>query len=202
MKHLHRKDLFTWSEFNAERNIDFNSILWVRENGNVIFDPLPLTEHDKNHLQELGGADWIIITNSDHIRVAQEIKDLTGAKIVGPIAEKETFPIQCDHYLTDQEELVPGLKTMELNGSKTAGELCFLLEETTLITGDLIRAHSPNNLMILPQKKLKDLELAIKSISGLLEYNAIDTVLVGDGWHIFKDGYQHLKSLCEELNNK
>ena len=35
MKQLHRKDLFGWSEFNKERNLDFHSVLWVREGGNV-----------------------------------------------------------------------------------------------------------------------------------------------------------------------
>ena len=39
MKQLHRKDLFGWSVFNPERNLDFNSVLYVREGGNVLVDP-------------------------------------------------------------------------------------------------------------------------------------------------------------------
>ena len=73
MKKLHRSDLFGWSIFNEERNIDFNSTLWVRSQGNVIIDPLPLIEHDKKHLESLGGAAHVIITNSDHIRDAAKI---------------------------------------------------------------------------------------------------------------------------------
>ncbi|MEC7540591.1 MAG: MBL fold metallo-hydrolase, partial [SAR324 cluster bacterium] len=46
MKQLHRKDLFSWSVFNEERNIDFHGILWVRENGNVLIDPMPMSVHD------------------------------------------------------------------------------------------------------------------------------------------------------------
>ena len=42
MKQLHRKDLFGWSELNKERNLDFNSVLWVREGGNILIDPLPI----------------------------------------------------------------------------------------------------------------------------------------------------------------
>ncbi|QQR46418.1 hypothetical protein JKA73_10205 [Myxococcus xanthus] len=30
---------------------------------------------------------------------------------------------------------------LELHGSKTPGELAFLLEDTTLLTGELIRGH-------------------------------------------------------------
>jgi len=66
MKQLHRKDLFGWSEFNQQRNLDFHSICWVRDQGNVLIDPLPLSEHDLTHLQSLGGASIIVITNSDH----------------------------------------------------------------------------------------------------------------------------------------
>ena len=50
MKQLHRKDLFCWSVFDKERNIDFNSVLWVRDAGNVLIDPLPMSEHDHEHL--------------------------------------------------------------------------------------------------------------------------------------------------------
>ncbi|MEO1899160.1 MAG: MBL fold metallo-hydrolase, partial [Methylococcales bacterium] len=35
MKQLHRSDLFGWSEFNQDRNIDFHSVLWLRESGNI-----------------------------------------------------------------------------------------------------------------------------------------------------------------------
>jgi len=199
MKHLHREDLFTWSDFNPERNIDFNSFLWVRKDGNIIIDPVTLIPHDLNHLKELGGASWIIITNSDHIRDAKNIQEITGAKLVGPQAEKSDFAIQCDRYLSDGDELVPGLRTIELQGSKTPGELCFLLDDTTLITGDLVRAHKPNKLMILPNEKLKDFEKAKNSVACLLEFQGIDSILVGDGWHIFKEGHKHLKNLFEQL---
>ena len=47
MKKLHRSDLYCWSKFDEERNIDFNSILWVNAHGNIIIDPVPLEEYDK-----------------------------------------------------------------------------------------------------------------------------------------------------------
>ncbi|MGA9520484.1 MAG: hypothetical protein WBV82_03415 [Myxococcaceae bacterium] len=56
MKALHRADLFGWSRFDASRNLDFNSTLWVRPSGNVLIDPLELSDHEMAHLRELGGA--------------------------------------------------------------------------------------------------------------------------------------------------
>ena len=73
MKQLHRKDLFGWSELNTERNLNFNSVLCVREGGNELVDPLPLSAHDQNHLRQLRGAQFIVVTNGDHCRDAHHI---------------------------------------------------------------------------------------------------------------------------------
>jgi len=199
MKSLHRPDLYTWSSFDTERNVDFNSVAWIRPEGNILIDPLPLSNHDRDRLNSLGGAAWIVITNSDHIRAPKDIAQLTGAKIAAPIAEKETFPIPCQRWLSDGEELVPGLKVIELHGSKTPGELALILEETTLITGDLVRAHRAGSLMILPDAKLKNRAEAVASLHRLASLSGIETVLVGDGWSVFRDGTQQLKELAAAL---
>lgn len=186
MKRLHRTDLYGWSVFNQDRNIDFHSVLWVREDGNVAIDPLPLSEHDQAHLQELGGLGTIVITNSDHVRAAKSLADLTGARILGPAAERDR--IDCDDWLSDGDEVVPGLLAISLEGSKTPGELALLLEDTTLITGDLIRAHEAGRLCLLPDAKLSDKTAALASLRRLAALAQIEAVLPGDGWPVFRDG--------------
>jgi Metallo-beta-lactamase superfamily len=197
MKLLHRPDLYCWSDFNADRNIDFHSIVWIRPEGNVLVDPLPLSAHDRAHLQSLGGAKWIVITNSDHIRASQEIAAKTDAEIAAPEGEKNTFPILVQRWLVDGDEIVPGLKAIELHGSKTPGELAFLLAETTLITGDLVRAHQAGSLMLLPDPKLVDRSLALASVRRLAELDRVEAVLVGDGWQVFRDGHLRLQELVD-----
>jgi glyoxylase-like metal-dependent hydrolase (beta-lactamase superfamily II) len=200
MKSLHRPDLYSWSAFDPERNIDFNSVAWVRPGGNVLIDPLPLTQHDLRHLQSLGGAAWIVVTNSDHARAAAPIAAATGAQLAGPAAEQATFPLTCQRWLRDGDEVVPGLVALELEGSKTPGELVLLLEQTTLITGDLIRAHRAGSLTLLPDKKLKDRKSAAASVQRLLQHRQIGAVLVGDGWSLFEDGHRHLRELASRLS--
>lgn len=197
MKQLHRKDLFGWSAFNQERNLDFHSVCWVRVEGNVLIDPLPLSDHDQMHLQVLGGATIIVITNSDHCRDAVNIAAQTGAEILGPAGEQEKFPIVCDRWISDNVEIVPGLNAYELEGSKTEGELALLLENNTLITGDLIRSHIAGELCLLPDAKLTDPNLALQSVIRLVNLSAIDTVLTGDGWPVFHYGDAALKRLIE-----
>jgi hypothetical protein len=197
MKALHRADLFGWSIFDAARNVDFHGLLWVRPEGNVLVDPMPLSAHDRAHLEELGGAAWIVVTNSDHLRATEEISGWTGAQIAAPQGESATWAGRVDRWLADGDELVPGLTVLTMAGSKTPGELVLLLEETTLITGDLVRAHRAGSLMMLPDGKLKDRSAAVASVAALAELSAVETVLVGDGWHVFGDGAAQLQALAE-----
>lgn len=198
MKRLHRSDLFAWSAFNEDRNIDFHSILWVREGGNVAVDPLPLSQHDQAHLQALGPLGTIVITNSDHTRAAKPLAALTGARVLGPAAEQDR--IDCDAWLADGDEVVPGLVAMALNGSKTPGELALLLDASTLITGDLIRAHEGGRLCLLPDAKLTDKSAARASVERLAALPGIEAVLPGDGWPVFNDGARALARLLSEAS--
>ncbi|WP_394752968.1 MBL fold metallo-hydrolase [Crenothrix sp.] len=199
MKQLHRPDLFGWSEFNEERNIDFHSVLWVREGGNVLIDPLPMSDHDHYHLQSLGGVNIIVITNSDHVRDAERIANQTGAIVCAPAREEACFPLACQRWLYDGETIVQGLVAYQLEGSKTPGELALVLEGSTLITGDLIRCHVGGELCMLPAAKLTDRSKAIKSVKRIADLTGIKTVLVGDGWPIFNHGAEALHRLARSL---
>jgi hypothetical protein len=207
MKSLHRPDLYSWAVFDPERNVDFNGVAWIRPDGNVLIDPVSLSDHDLAHLKSLGGAAWIVITNSDHIRATQEIAQWSGATIAAPVGEKTTFPLtdlgvtdpEQIHWLDDGDEVVPGLQAIALHGSKTPGELAFVLEDTTLITGDLVRAHQAGRLMILPDAKLQNRGDAVASVHKLAKLPTIEAVLVGDGWSVFRNGSDRLQELATSL---
>jgi glyoxylase-like metal-dependent hydrolase (beta-lactamase superfamily II) len=198
MKRLHRPDLYAWSTFDESRDIDFNSVAWVRRPaGNVLIDPLPLTEHDREHLDRLGGVVLIVVTNSDHVRGARQLADHFRATVAGPRAERAGFPLGCERWLGDGDEPVPGLRVIEMHGSKTPGELALVLEQTTLITGDLVRGQVGGTLNLLPDSKLADRNRATASIERIVaEYPKIDAVLVGDGWPLFHGGANALAALA------
>jgi Metallo-beta-lactamase superfamily len=195
MKTLHRPTLFGWSVFDESRNVDFNSVLWTHSAGNVAIDPLPLSTHDEAHVQALGGARLVVITNSDHVRDARRFAELTGARVLGPGAERVGFPIPCDDWLGEGDEPAPGLRVFALEGSKTEGELALLLDGHTLVTGDLVRAQHAGRLNLLPDAKLKDRARAHASVRRLAEIPSVEAVLVGDGWPVFRDGRRALEEL-------
>ena len=83
MKRLHRADLYAWSVFNEERNID-PSVLWTRPEGNVLIDPLPVSAHDHKHLEERGAA-WIVLPTRIIFGMLQSLLNspVPGARATG-----------------------------------------------------------------------------------------------------------------------
>jgi hypothetical protein len=199
MKLLHRADLLCWSRFDEGRDVDFHGYAWIRREGNVLVDPLPMSAHDLAHLERLGGAATIVVTNSDHARDARALADRFGARLVGPSGEREAFPLACAGWLADGDEVVPGLQALALDGSKTAGELALLLEGTTLVCGDLVRGQRGGALNVLPGEKLRDPAAAYASVRRLAALPGIEAVLVGDGWPVFRDGARRLAELADGL---
>lgn len=196
MKQLHRPDLFTWSRYDERLRIDFNGILWQRDGGNVLVDPPPLAEDDVSHLEALGGAVAIVLTTSDHVRAARELAARTGARLLAPTGERATFPVAVAGWLTDGDEPFPGLRVRELAGSKTEGELALVLDETTAIFGDAVRAHRAGALMFLAREKLRDPARLVESVRRVFALHPrIAHVLVGDGWCAFNDGGALLHAL-------
>jgi hypothetical protein len=197
MKRLHRPDLYAWSCFDESRDIDFNSVAWIRPDGNVLIDPLPMSEHDRAHLAHLGGAALIIVTNSDHVRDATRLAQHYGATLLGPGAERDSFPVPCTGWLSEGDEPVPGLRVIEMQGSKTPGELALVLEQTTLITGDLVRGQVAGALNLLPEAKLADRSRAVESVRRIVDaYPTMDVILVGDGWPLFHEGRKALAAVA------
>lgn len=201
MKRLHRKDLYCWARFYEPLDIDFHGFLWARDDGNVAVDPLPLSPHDAEQIGKLGGVRWIVLTNSDHLRGTLELQRWTGARICAPIAEREHFPLPegltVESWLADGDVIAPGLMARALDGSKTPGELALVLDENTLICGDLVRAHRADTLMLLkPEQGLKDRAAAIASIDRVVALHPqLQHVLCGDGWHVFRHGRPLLQAL-------
>ena len=77
--------------------------------------------------------------------------------------------------------------------------MAILIDETTLVTGDIIRCHEGGRLCMLPEEKLKNRELAVNSIKRIAAIKSIEAVIPGDGWPIFKNGHDALIELAEKL---
>ncbi len=199
MKSLHRPDLFGWSAFDEARNVDFHGTLWARAEGNVVFDPMPLSAHDTKHVESLGGVAWILLTNADHVRAARETAQRFGARIAAPLAEREFAELgalDVAEWLEPDRVATPGVQCIAMRGSKTPGELAFLLPPgDTVVCGDLVRGQRAGSLNLLPDAKLTDKAAAIASVRALASLPELCAVLVGDGCPVFRDGRARLEEL-------
>ena len=89
-------DLYLWSVFNETRQLDFNGHLWVRPEGNVLVDPVAMIPSDLEHLERLGGAAWIALTNADHQREAAFFRQRTGAKVLAHALDADQLSVPVD----------------------------------------------------------------------------------------------------------
>ena len=197
MKRVASENMYSWSAFDEKRQIDFNGHLWVRDEGNVIIDPVPMIDSDLQQLDDLGGAAWIVLTNRDHERQAGAMRSRTGGRVVAHEHDGPLFEIPPDRTLTDGEEIVPGLRAIHLSSGKSPGEIALYWPETKLLlSGDLIVGEPLGQLSLLADEKLADPPAAALGIRKLLALD-FDAILVGDGHSIVNDARQRLVECLE-----
>ena len=216
MKALHKPNLYGWSGFNEERNLDFHSVFWCGPQGNVAIDPLPQSAHDRRHIAALGGVQEIIVTNSDHLRATAQLVAETHARVWVPMLELAALSSELaalsselaasterdPRGLSEGDTPMSGLRALALHGSKTPGEIALVIEGDTLVVGDLVRGHRAGRLNLLPDSKLADKAQALDSLSRLAAIKGLAAVLVGDGWPVFQGGSDALNALLHELQGE
>lgn len=192
MKRLILKDMYSWSVFSEARQIDFNAHLWVRDEGNIVIDPVAISDADRTQFEELGGAKWIVITNRDHEREAASFQEWTNAEIIVHEADADLLDIKPARTISDGENIVPGLKAIHLQHGKSPGEIAlYFTNKQALLFGDIVAGEPMGQLTLLADEKLEDAPKAAMQLRKVLPLN-FNVVLVGDGHSLFKEGRQEL----------
>lgn len=194
-----RENLYCWSEFSEAHQVDFNGFLLYLMEGNILVDPLLFSPEDEKDLRDLGPVASIIVTNSDHLRAAEQLSKELGVPVYAPAGEEGAFPCRVVRWLKDGDFVAPELQIFALEGSKTDGELAILFEEKTLITGDLIRSNEKGTLTLLADEKLKDKAKAVASVKRLAALPKLEALAVGDGGPVFEDAKARLSELLQSL---
>ncbi len=198
MKQLMFEDLYTWSIFSEMRQLDFNGHLWVRPEGNVLIDPVPMSAADLEQFDALGGAGWVVITNQDHEREAAFFQERTSARVVAHEEDAGALSTAVDQKVADGDEIVAGLRAIHLRHGKSPGELAlYWPQKKAVFAGDLVVGAPMGRFTLLMDEKLKDPPRAALELRKLLELD-FDALLVGDGHSIFQDARQRLVECLEE----
>ncbi|MEK9629813.1 MAG: MBL fold metallo-hydrolase [Nitrospinota bacterium] len=196
-------DIFTWSEFSEEKQLNFNGYLLVSEEESVLIDPPGMSDTDLTELGERAGRNSasplkaILLTNVHHERASGEL----AAKLNVPvwIHEKDYAGLErkAEKTFNSDEGLPCGLKTFNFENQKSPGESGFFLEERRLMfVGDALIGKVPGKVNMLPPEKYNDFAQAKNGLHKIFDFD-FDCLLVGDGESILQGAKDSVKNFLE-----
>ena len=193
--------IYMWSWLSPRHGYHFNGYAFESAEGLIVIDPAIMEDADMNELQKLGIPAHTILTNKDHERMAYEIRDRFGAKI---LVNKEDSPLlkHAPDRTFDDGDILPGnLRAINVSDNKSPGETALLLlrGRGILFIGDAIIGWPRGEFSLLPMDKYQNPQRAKQSIRVLLDYD-FDTVLVGDGESVLEGGKEAVSRFLKREN--
>lgn len=184
-------DIWQWSWFSEEKQLDFNGLFLKIGERRVLIDPPPLTEEVQAQIRHEGLVDYIVITNRDHERESAASQKEFGCEVYVPEADAPSMLIKADKTYKDRQMLPGGLWVVHLENQKSPGESALFLHrgDDVMIVGDALIGKPPGSLTMLPAEKYADVAKAREGLRRLLAYHYA-AILVGDGASILTEARQ------------
>ncbi len=184
-----------WSEFSEPHGYDFNGTLLLSAEGSLCVDPVHPSEEVLDRLAKEGVAQ-ILITNRNHTRAANRVRERTGARVAIHTADAA--------YARDQGTAIDAeLEVGERAGpftvvgvaGKSPGEIALHdPARRLLVVGDAVIGNPPGRLSLLRERVMDDPARLRASVRSLLELD-FDALMVGDGVPIREGGRERLREL-------
>ena len=183
-----------WSVWQPQLNLFFNSFFVENDEGNLLTDPLALSDMDAAEIKERGGVAWIVVTNRDHERDARAVAARFDAKIAASAMDAPLLSGPVDRMLVAGERIGGG-DVLAFEGLKTPGEIALNFRaKQTAIVGDALWGDLAGSLRLGP--KLADPAAAALSLRRLAAVRP-ERLLIGDGQSIFGGATQALWKCLE-----
>jgi glyoxylase-like metal-dependent hydrolase (beta-lactamase superfamily II) len=191
-------DIFTWSSYSEPHGYDFNGYLVRHDDGNLCIDPVPPGD-DLAAIANAGVAK-ILLTNRNHSRAANAIRERTGALVYihpddAPHAIGQGTPIDGELLVGE----IVGPLVIEPVPGKSPGEIALHWPaRRLLIIGDAVVGNPPGQCALLREKVMDDPARLRDSVRNLLELD-FDTLLFGDGVPILDGAKARLRELVDRF---
>ena len=135
-------DIFTWHWFSEPHGYDFNGYLVRRPEGSLCIDPVPPGDDGLAEIARMQ-VSTILITNRNHSRAANAVRERTGARVL--IHPDDAPHARSQGTLVDGE-LQPGTSIGPLRAvaapGKSPGEVALHWPERRLLFVGMTRARS------------------------------------------------------------
>ena len=146
-------DILTWAWFSEPHGYNFNGYLVRHPEGNLCIDPVPPGDADLAEIVRMG-VTRILLTNRNHSRAANVIRERTGARTFIPpddAAHARSQGAEIDGELAVDEPIGP-LAIVAVPG-KSPGEVAFHWPERgLLIVGDAVIGNPPGRCGLIARK--------------------------------------------------
>ena len=190
-------DIFSWSRLSEPHGYDFNGHLIRHPDGNLCIDPVEPDEAAAGEIERLGVA-RILLTNRNHSRAANLVRDRTGARTA-------IHPEDAAHARGQGTELDDELRPGDKIGpfavigvpGKSPGEVALHWpERRLLLVGDAVIGNPPGRCGLLREAVMDDPARLRASVRDLLDLD-FEALLMGDGVPILQDAKARLEELVE-----
>jgi glyoxylase-like metal-dependent hydrolase (beta-lactamase superfamily II) len=193
--------IWTWPWFSEPHGYNFNGHLILQAGGNLCIDPVEPTAGDLEEIARLG-VSKILLTNRNHSRAANKVRERTGARTAihpadAPHARKEGAALDDELSLGDK---IGPLVVVGAPGKSPGEVVLHWPERKVLIVGDAVVGDPPGRCKLLPEKVVDDPARLRESVRSLLALD-FDILLPGDGEPILQGAKERLRELVETFPN-
>lgn len=187
--------ILTWPWFSEPHGYDFNGHLVRHPDGNIVIDPVQPTDEDLAILVREGAA-RIVLTNRNHSRAAELVRQKTGARTAihpADAAHARNQGTTIDDQFAVGDRIGP-FEVVDAAG-KSPGEVALLWRDRgILLVGDAVIGNPPGACGLLPERVMDDPARLRASVRALATLD-FDTLLVGDGVPVLTDAKARLAAL-------
>ena len=189
-------NIWQWSWFSDEKQLNFNGLLLTIGEHTILVDPPPMTPEARTIVRRHEPIDYILLTNRDHLREAPTYQAEWHCQLYVPELDAAQMEVNPTKTYKDGELLPGGIWVIQLSDQKSPGESALFIERGrgVLIVGDALIGQPSGELRLLPPEKYEDPAKAKKGLRRLLKYN-FDSLLVGDGVSILVDAKLQVEEL-------
>jgi glyoxylase-like metal-dependent hydrolase (beta-lactamase superfamily II) len=163
--------IFEWPWFAERFKYDFHG--YYLPEFRLVIDPVAFPD-------ELADVERIVLTNRNHFRESQKLKEKTGARIAVHPADRafvESKGVTVDEAIADR---VGPFNVVPAPG-KSPGEVALHWpERRLLLIGDACVGRAPGELGLLPDAVIDDKAQLLDSLRALAKLD-VDTLLLADG---------------------
>ena len=200
-------NIYQWSEFSNEKKINFNGYYISCLSESVIIDPPFLCDDGISELKNIiknkpdSSLKAIMLTNVNHDRMCLKFKEIFNVPVCIHEDDASALNFQVDRTFCSDDVEICGFEVIHLTNQKSPGECAFYLKgEKKMFVGDALIGRIPGELNLLPPEMFSDINLAVKSLKVLSDYEFND-LLLGDGESIIGNGKKALENFLFNYSN-